>query len=290
MKKNKIVENIAYIIFLIFGMLTIACVLLITVYLIVSGIPAIKEIGLINFLFGKKWASTAQEPAFGILPFILTSVYGTAAATVLAVPVGLLSSIYISRYANKKVRSVIESFINMLASIPSVVVGLIGMVVLVPTVAKVFSLSDGATLASAIVVLTIMILPNVIKVSVTSLDAVKKEYEDGSIALGATKEETIIKVTIPKAKSGIASAIVLAIGRAIGEAMAVVMVSGNVANMPTLFDSVRFLTTAISSEMSYASVGSLQRNALFSIALVLYVFIMLINAFLNIFLKKGQEN
>lgn len=290
MKKNKIVENIAYIVFLIFGMLTIACVLLITVYLIVSGIPAIKEIGLINFLFGKKWASTAQEPAFGILPFILTSVYGTAAATVLAVPVGLLSSIYISRYANKKVRSVIESFINMLASIPSVVVGLIGMVVLVPTVAKVFSLSDGATLASAIVVLTIMILPNVIKVSVTSLDAVKKEYEDGSIALGATKEETIIKVTIPKAKSGIASAIVLANGRAIGEAMAVVMVSGNVANMPTLFDSVRFLTTAISSEMSYASVGSLQRNALFSIALVLYVFIMLINAFLNIFLKKGQEN
>ena len=265
MKKNKIVENIAYIVFLIFGMLTIACVLLITVYLIVSGIPAIKEIGLINFLFGKKWASTAQEPSFGILPFILTSVYGTAAATVLAVPVGLLSSIYISRYANKKVRSVIESFINMLASIPSVVVGLIGMVVLVPTVAKVFRLSDGATLASAIVV-------------------------DGSIALGATKEETIIKVTIPKAKSGIASAIVLAIGRAIGEAMAVVMVSGNVANMPTLFDSVRFLTTAISSEMSYASVGSLQRNALFSIALVLYVFIMLINAFLNIFLKKGQEN
>ena len=240
MKKNKIVENIAYIVFLIFGMLTIACVLLITVYLIVSGIPAIKEIGLINFLFGKKWASTAQEPSFGILPFILTSVYGTAAATVLAVPVGLLSSIYISRYANKKVRSVIESFINMLASIPSVVVGLIGMVVLVPTVAKVFSLSDGATLASAIVVLTIMILPNVIKVSVTSLDAVKKEYEDGSIALGATKEETIIKVTIPKAKSGIASAIVLAIGRAIGEAMAVVMVSGNVANMPTLFVSVRF--------------------------------------------------
>ena len=290
MKKNKIVENIAYIVFLIFGMLTIACVLLITVYLIVSGIPAIKEIGLINFLFGKKWASTAQEPSFGILPFILTSVYGTAAATVLAVPVGLLSSIYISRYANKKVRSVIESFINMLASIPSVVVGLIGMVVLVPTVAKVFSLSDGATLASAIVVLTIMILPNVIKVSVTSLDAVKKEYEDGSIALGATKEETIIKVTIPKAKSGIASARVLAIGRAIGEEMAVVMVSGNVANMPTLFDSVRFLTTAISSEMSYASVGSLQRNALFSIALVLYVFIMLINAFLNIFLKKGQEN
>lgn len=290
MKKNKIVENIAYIVFLIFGMLTIACVLLITVYLIVSGIPAIKEIGLINFLFGKKWASTAQEPAFGILPFILTSVYGTAAATVLAVPVGLLSSIYISRYANKQVRSVIESFINMLASIPSVVVGLIGMVVLVPTVAKVFRLSDGATLASAIVVLTIMILPNVIKVSVTSLDAVKKEYEDGSIALGATKEETIIKVTIPKAKSGIASAIVLSIGIAIGESMAVVMVSGNVANMPTLFDSVRFLTTAISSEMSYASVGSLQRNALFSIALVLYVFIMLINAFLNIFLKKGQEN
>ena len=191
MKKNKIVENIAYIVFLIFGMLTIACVLLITVYLIVSGIPAIKEIGLINFLFGKKWASTAQEPAFGILPFILTSVYGTAAATVLAVPVGLLSSIYISRYANKKVRLVIESFINMLASIPSVVVGLIGMVVLVPTVAKVFSLSDGATLASAIVVLTIMILPNVIKVSVTSLDAVKKEYEDG-----ITVAELIVKENV----------------------------------------------------------------------------------------------
>ncbi len=181
----------------------------------------------------------------------------------------------------------IQSAISILAGIPSVIFGLVGMLVLVPAVRKVFNLADGSSLFSAIIILTIMILPSIIKVSITSLDAVPKEYEDGSLALGATKTETVFKVSVPTAKSGIAAAIVLALGRAIGEATAVMMVAGNVANMPSLFESVRFLTTAVASEMSYSS--GLQRQALFSIALVLYFFILLINSTLNMFLKKERH-
>lgn len=289
MKKNRLFENIVHSIFLILGLITVGCVLLITVYLIVSGIPAIKEIGLFNFLFGKEWASTAAEPKYGILPFILTSVYGTAGAILIGVPIGFFTAVYLSKVANKKVRAIIEAAVNLLAGIPSVVYGLVGMLVLVPAIREIFDVLDGASLLAAIIVLSIMILPNIIKVSITALDAVPKEYEDASLALGATPTETFFKVSVPAAKSGIAAAVVLGVGRAIGEAMAVMMVAGNVANMPSLFESVRFLTTAVASEMAYSSPGSLQRNALFSIALVLFLFIMMINATLNFFLKRNKE-
>lgn len=289
MKKNKLFENIVHGVFLILGLITVTCVLLITVYLVISGIPAIKEIGLIDFLFGKKWAPTAEEAEYGILPFILTSVYGTAGAIIIGVPIGFLTAVYLSKVANKKVRAVIESAVNLLAGIPSVVYGFVGMLVLVPAIRKIFDVPDGASLLAAILVLAVMILPSIIKVSITALDSVPKEYEDASLALGATPTETFFKVSVPAAKSGIATAVILGVGRAIGEAMAVMMVAGNVANMPSLFQSVRFLTTAVASEMAYASHGSLQRQALFSIALVLFLFIMLINATLNFFLKRNKE-
>lgn len=289
MKKNRVFENVVHGIFLLLGLITVGCVLLITVYLIISGIPAIKEIGLMKFLFGKEWASTAAEPKFGILPFILTSVYGTAGAILIGVPVGFFTAVFLSKVAGKKVRSAMETAVSLLAGIPSVVYGLVGMLVLVPAVRSIFHVPDGASLLAAIIVLAIMILPSIIKVSVTALDAVPKEYEDASLALGASPVETFFRVSVPAAKSGIAAAVVLGVGRAIGEAMAVMMVAGNVANMPSLFQSVRFLTTAVASEMSYSSPGSLQRNALFSIALVLFLFIMLLNAALNFFLKWDKE-
>ena len=289
MKKNRVFENVVHGIFLLLGLITVGCVLLITVYLIISGIPAIKEIGLVKFLFGKEWASTAAEPKFGILPFILTSVYGTAGAILIGVPVGFFTAVFLSKVAGKKVRSAMETAVSLLAGIPSVVYGLVGMLVLVPAVRSIFHVPDGASLLAAIIVLAIMILPSIIKVSVTALDAVPKEYEDASLALGASPVETFFRVSVPAARSGIAAAVVLGVGRAIGEAMAVMMVAGNVANMPSLFQSVRFLTTAVASEMSYSSPGSLQRNALFSIALVLFLFIMFLNAALNFFLKRDKE-
>lgn len=289
MKKNRVFENVVHGIFLLLGLITVGCVLLITVYLIISGIPAIKEIGPVKFLFGKEWASTAAEPKFGILPFILTSVYGTVGAILIGVPVGFFTAVFLSKVAGKKVRSAMETAVSLLAGIPSVVYGLVGMLVLVPAVRSIFHVPDGASLLAAIIVLAIMILPSIIKVSVTALDAVPKEYEDASLALGASPVETFFRVSVPAAKSGIAAAVVLGVGRAIGEAMAVMMVAGNVANMPSLFQSVRFLTTAVASEMSYSSPGSLQRNALFSIALVLFLFIMLLNAALNFFLKREKE-
>ncbi len=289
MKKNKVFETAVHGVFLLLGLITVGCVLLITVYLIVSGLPAIREIGLKDFLFGQEWASTAKEPKFGILPFILTSVYGTAGAIVIGVPVGFFTAVYLSKLAGKRVRAVMENAVSLLAGIPSVVYGLVGMLILVPAVRKFFHVPDGASLLAAIIVLAIMILPSIMKVSVTALDAVPPEYEDASLALGASPVETYFRVSVPAAKSGIAAAVVLGVGRAIGEAMAVMMVAGNVANMPSLFQSVRFLTTAVASEMSYSSPGSLQRNALFSIALVLFLFIMLLNAALNFFLKRDKE-
>ncbi|MGN0575364.1 MAG: phosphate ABC transporter permease subunit PstC [Ruminococcus sp.] len=285
--KNNLFENIVHGIFLILGLITVGCVLLITIYLIISGIPAIVEIGPIDFLFGKKWASTAAQPSYGILPFIMTSIYGTAGAIVIGVPIGFLTAVYLSKLAPKKIKAVIEAAVKLLAGIPSVVYGLVGMLLLVPAVKKIFGLPDGASLFSAIIVLAIMILPSIISVSMTALEAVPKEYEDASLALGATPVETYFRVSVPAAKSGIAAAVVLGVGRAIGEAMAVMMVSGNVPNMPSIFESVRFLTTAVASEMSYSS--GLQRQALFSIALVLFLFIILINAALNFFLKHDKE-
>lgn len=288
LKTKNLLENIVHGIFLVLGLVTVASVLMITVYLIVSGIPAIKEVGLGDFLLGKKWASTAAEPSYGILPFILTSVYGTAGAIVLGVPVGFMAAVYLAKMADKRVRAVVVEAVSLLAGIPSVVYGLVGMMVLVPGIRKVFNVPDGASLLAAIIVLAIMILPSIIKVSMTSLEAVPREYEDASLALGATPTETYFRVSVPAAKSGIAAAVVLGVGRAIGEAMAVMMVSGNAPNMPELFQSVRFLTTAVASEMSYSS--GLQRQALFSIALVLFLFIMLINATLNFLLKRDKSN
>ena len=291
MKKNKrigkMLELVMHSIFLVLCLITVGCVLLITVYLVISGIPAIRRIGLVPFLFNKTWASTAATPSFGILPFILTSIYGTAGAILLGVPVGFFTAVYLAKMAKPSVRAIMQSAVSMLSGIPSVVYGLVGMLILVPGIRRLFNVPDGSSLLAAIIVLSIMILPSIIKVSVTALEAVPKEYEDASLALGATPVETYFRVSVPAAKSGIAAAVVLGVGRAIGEAMAVMMVSGNVPNMPSLFQSVRFLTTAVASEMSYSS--GLQQQALFSIALVLFLFIMLINAALNFFLKRDKE-
>ena len=286
-RKKQLFEGAVHGIFLLLGLITVGCVLLITVYLVISGIPAIRKIGLVPFLFGKTWKSTGADPSYGILPFILTSVYGTAGAIVLGVPVGFLTAVYLAKVAPPRIKAVLSAAVSLLAGIPSVVYGLVGMLILVPGIRKIFGVADGASLLAAMIVLAIMILPSIIKVSVTALEAVPREYEDASLALGATPIETYFKVSVPAAKSGIAAAVVLGVGRAIGEAMAVMMVSGNVANMPSLFQSVCFLTTAVASEMSYSS--GLQRQALFSIALVLFLFIMLINAALNFFLKRGKE-
>ena len=285
-QKLRPLEVFMNLLFFVCGLIAVVFVLFISIYLIVSGLPAIRGIGLVDFLFGTEWASTAAEPKFGILPFILTSIYGTAGAIVLGVPVGFMTAVFLAKVAPPRLASLVRPAVDLLAGIPSVVYGLIGMMVLVPAVRVAFHLPDGASLFCAILVLAVMILPSIISVSETALKAVPKEYEEASLALGATHIETVFRVSVPAASSGIAASIVLGIGRAIGEAMAVIMVAGNVANMPGLFQSVRFLTTAVSSEMAYAS--GLQRQALFSIALVLFLFIMLINIVLNTLLKRKK--
>ena len=287
-KQHNNKEKAMNLLFLVCGLLTILFVALITIFLFISGIPAIRDIGLLKFLFGKVWASAAAKPSYGILPFILTSMYGTCGAILIGVPVGLFCAIFLAKMAPKKIGGIVRNVVDLLAGIPSVVYGLVGMIIIVPCVREVFHLPDGANLFSAILVLAVMILPSVISVSETAIRAVPKEYEEASLALGATKTETVFKVVVPAAKSGIVTAVVLGIGRAVGEAMAVMMVAGNVANMPKLFGSVRFLTTAVASEMSYSS--GLQRQALFSIALVLFLFIMAINLILNVVIKKGEQN
>ena len=286
-KAANIIEKSMNIIFTFCGFLAVAFVILITGFLLTSGMPAIGKIGITDFLFGRSWASTATPPSYGILPFILTSVYGTIGAIIIGVPLGLMCAIFVAKMANDKIAKTVRSSVDLLSGIPSVVYGLVGMIIIVPLVRETFNLPDGANLFSAIIVLTVMILPSVISVSETAIRAVPKEYEEASLALGATKTETVFKVIVPAAKSGILTSVVLGIGRSIGEAMAVMMVSGNVANMPGLFKSVRFLTTAVASEMSYSS--GLQREALFSIALVLFVFILIINLVLNLIVKKDKE-
>lgn len=285
-KGKEAVERTIHIIFLICGVVSVGCVLCISIYLIISGIPAIAEVGFFQFMFGTTWNSGAGE--FGILPFILTSIYGTAGAVLIGIPLGIFTAVFLAKVAPAPIAKGIHTCVELLAGIPSVVYGLVGMSVLVPLVQSTFGLSSGATLFTAIIVLAVMILPYIINVSETALRAVPKEYEEASLALGATKTETYFKVSLRAARSGVIAAVIQGVGRAIGEAMAIIMVAGNVANMPTLFGSVRFLTTAIVSEMSYASYGSLQRNALFSIGLVLFLFIMLINALLR-FVTGGQE-
>ena len=290
LRAKNAVERGMNLVFLLCGFIAIAFVVLITIYLIISGLPAIKEVGLIDFLFGTRWDSTNKtDPAYGILPFILTSIYGTAGAIIIGVPIGFFTAVFLAKVAPPKVAAVIRPAVDLLAGIPSVVYGLVGMMVLLPAIREFFNIPAGDSLLAAIIVLAVMILPSIISVSETALKAVPKEYEEASLALGATELETYFRVTAPAAKSGIAAAAVLGVGRAIGEAMAILMVAGNVANMPSLLTSVKFLTTAIASEMSYAAVGSLQRNALYSIGLVLFLFIMLINVVLNVFLKRDKE-
>lgn len=287
MKKKHLFENIVRLIFTLCGFLSVAFVIIITVFLTVSGLPAIKEIGFFRFISGKVWSPTSSDPKYGILPFILTSFAGTIGAILLGVPIGILCAAYIAKCAPKGLKKILVSSVELLSGIPSVIYGLIGMIAVVPAVRNIFGLADGANLFSAIIVLTVMILPSVISVSQTAISAVPKEYEEGSLAFGATKTETLFKITLPVAKSGILTAVVLGIGRSIGEAMAVMMVSGNVPNMPKLFGSVRFLTTAVASEMSYSS--GLQRKALFSIALVLFIFILIINCILNFVVKRKDK-
>ena len=287
-RRRRLLEDTVHGIFLLLGLLTVACVLLITVYLVIAGLPAIRQIGLWAFLTGREWGPTKSDPRYGILPIILTSIYGTAGAIVLGVPIGFFTAVYLSKLAPKRVRSVVTAAVELLAGIPSVVYGLVGMLVLVPGIRKLFGIPDGSGLLAAIIVLAVMVLPSIIRVSITALEAVPPEYEQASLALGATQIETAMRVSVPAAKSGIAAAVVLGVGRAIGEAMAIMMVAGNVVNMPSLFSSVRFLTSAVVSEMSYAPEG-LHRQALFSIALVLFFFNMLINAALNFFLKHKKE-
>ena len=273
--------------FLLCGILAVAFVLFISVYLLISGIPAIREIGLTSFLFGREWAPKSQ--LYGILPFLMTSICGTAGAVVIGVPLGLMMAIFLAKAAPPKLAAVIHTAVELLAGIPSVVYGLVGIIVLVPAIQKTFNLASGATLLAAILVLAVMILPSIVQVAEASLRAVPEEYEQASLALGATSLETAFRVSFPAARSGVATAVVLGVGRAIGEAVAIIMVSGNVPNMPGIFQPVRFLTTAIASEMSYAAYGSLWRQALFSVGLVLFLFIMLINVLLNVLIKGRKE-
>lgn len=287
MKRKKTIETGFRLLFLICGLIAVAFVLLISIYLIIAGIPAIREVGLINFLFGDTWNAGTNE--FGILPFILTSVYGTAGAVVIGVPIGIMTALYLSKAAPPRVAKLVNTAVELLAGIPSVIYGLVGMIVVVPAVQSVFGLSSGACLLTAILVLAVMILPYIINISKTALDAVPPEYEEASLALGALRTETYFKVSLPAAKRGIATAVVQGVGRAMGEAMAIIMVAGNVANMPGLFSSVRFLTTAVVSEMSYASYGTLHRNALFSISLVLFLFIMMVNTLLHMISHNKED-
>ena len=292
LRTRRAMEQAIHLIFLLCGIVAVGFVLCISVYLVISGLPAIREIGLTKFLFGKVWAPTnaTTGPQFGILPFILASVYGTAGALLLGVPVGLMTAIFLAKAAPPRLAAVIRTAVQLLAGIPSVVYGLVGMIVLVPAIRRAFGLGSGACLLAAILVLTVMVLPSIINVAETALQAVPREYEEASLALGATETETYFRVSLPAARSGVAAAVVLGVGRAIGEAMAIIMVAGNVANMPGLFTSVRFLTTGIISGMSDAAVGSLYQQALFSIGLVLFLFIMLINVLLNVCIKRRKED
>ena len=282
-RKRDTLEFGVKLLFLLCGCVAVGCVLFICIYLIIAGLPAVLEIGVADFLFGTEWAG--KQGQFGILPFILTSVAGTAGAVLVGVPVGILTAMFLAKVAPPRAARVIRTAVELLAGIPSIVYGLVGMIVLVPAIQRTFQLASGATLLAAIVVLAVMILPSIINVAETALQAVPREYEEASLALGATHIETIFRISLPAARSGVATA-----ERAIGEAMAIIMVSGNVPNMPgSLFTPVRFLTTAIASEMSYASVGSLWQQALYSVGLVLFLFIMIINVILNVCIKNRKE-
>ncbi|RGD73195.1 phosphate ABC transporter permease subunit PstC [Anaerofustis stercorihominis] len=274
-------------IFLFCAVISIISVVVISLYMIISGFPAVKEIGLFNFLFGTVWNPTGANPSYGILPMILSSICATFGAIIIGVPIGVLTAVFLSEIANKKVANFIRPFIEILSGIPSVIYGFVGLILLVPFIAKVFDLSYGANLFTGMLVLSIMILPTIVTISENSIRSLPSEYKEASLGLGATKMQTIFKILIPAARSGITTSIVLGIGRAIGETMAVIMVTGNSVNMPGIFQSVRLMTSGIVSEMSYA-VG-LHKDALFAIGLVLFIFIMIINLILNVFLAKADQ-
>lgn len=295
-RKNKsAVEEIAQVIFTLCAFLAILAVISITVYMVINGTPALFQVGIREILFGTAWKPTAENPSFGILYVILTSIIGTALAVLLGVPIGILTAVFLAETAPRKLAALVKPAVELLAGIPSVVYGLLGLMILNPLMYKlelaIFKGSDthqftgGANLLSAVIVLAIMILPTVINISESAIRAVHPSLKSASLALGASHIQTIFKVILPAAKSGIITAVVLGVGRAIGEAMAITLVSGSSVNMPLPFNSVRFLTTAIVAEMGYAS--GLHRQVLFTIGLVLFVFIMIINITLNSILKKG---
>ena len=296
-RQIKRIEGIAQAIFTICAFFAVLAVVSITLYMIVNGMPAIFQVGIKDILFSTVWKPTASEPSFGILYVILTSIVGTIMAIILGVPLGLFTAIFLAEVAPKKLAAIVKPAVELLAGIPSVIYGLLGLMILNPLMYQwekaLFRGSDthqftgGANLISAVLVLAIMILPTVINISESALKAVSPQLKASSLALGASHIQTIFKVMIPAAKSGIMTAIVLGVGRAIGEAMAISLVSGSSVNLPLPFNSVRFLTTAIVSEMGYAS--GLHRQVLFTIGLVLFVFIMLINITLNVILKKGEK-
>lgn len=298
MKSSKeTIEHIMEIIFAICGITAVAAVFAICVYMFISGVPAIRKIGLTEMLFSSVWAPTAAEPKFGILNIILTSIVGTALAIAIGVPIALLTAVFLAEVASKRLAAIVNPAVELLAGIPSVVYGLLGILIVKPLMYKLemaifadsqnHAMTGGANLISAVLVLAIMILPTVINVSRTSLKAVPNHLRSSSYALGATKITTIFKVVIPAARSGIITSVVLGIGRAIGEAMAITLVAGNAVNLPAPFNSVRFLTTGIVAEMSYSQ--GLHRQALFTIGLVLFIFIMIINIVLSTTLKKAGE-
>ena len=290
-----IVETIAKVIFLICAAVAIVAVLSITVYMFAKGIPALAKVGVIDLLFGTVWQPTAATPSYGILYIILTSIVGTAVAILIGVPIGILTAVFITEVSNKKLAAIVQPAVELLAAIPSVIYGLLGLMVLNPLMyrleKRVFAgstthqFNGGSNLLSAIIVLAIMILPTVINISVSSIRAVPGHLKSASLALGATHIQTIFKVMIPAARSGIMTGVVLGIGRALGEAMAINMVAGGSVNLPLPFNSVRFLTTQIVSEMSYAE--GLHREVLFTVGLVLFIFIMIINLVLAQVEKKG---
>lgn len=290
-----IVETIAKVIFLVCAAVAIVAVLSITVYMFAKGTPALAKVGVIDLLFGTVWQPTAATPSYGILYIILTSIIGTVVAILIGVPIGILTAVFITEVANKKLAAIVQPAVELLAAIPSVIYGLLGLMVLNPLMyhleKRVFAgstthqFTGGSNLLSAIIVLAIMILPTVINISVSSIRAVPGHLKSASLALGATHIQTIFKVMIPAARSGIMTGVVLGIGRALGEAMAINMVAGGSVNLPFPFNSVRFLTTQIVSEMSYAE--GLHREVLFTVGLVLFIFIMIINLVLAQVEKKG---
>lgn len=297
-KTKSMVENTAAIIFRSCAIVSIVAVISITGYMLISGTPALFKEGFIDILFKTTWAPTAADPQYGILLIILTSIVGVLLAIIIGVPIGLLTAVYLAEIAHEKARKIVKSAIELLAGIPSVVYGLLGILIVNPVMYHLelwiyandpnHQFTGGANLLSAILVLAIMILPTLINISETALQSVPDDLRKSSLALGASKIQTIFKVVVPAAKNGIMSAIVLGVGRAIGEAMAILLVAGNSVSMPFPFNSVRFLTTAIVSEMGYAN--GTHRQVLFTIGLVLFVFIMIINLVLTFIIKKGDQD